>query len=155
MQTQQSFSVFSLMNSGLGTKFRGARRKDVLARPLRNTGVQHPAPQLYCTANRDERLITVTAPFAQTVFDGRNVTANPPRTEIWALLYAQIRMADDSDERNVLLADKKLFVPRENIPGALAYVPVNVNQSAPPQGITGWRNKEVEDLLAIYGLPAE
>ncbi len=139
----------------VGHKIPWSTAQGRFGRPLRNTGVQHPAPQLYCTASRDERLITVTAPFAQTVFDGRNVTANPPRTETWALLYAQIRMADDSDERNVLLADKKLFVPRENIPGALAYVAVNSNQSAPPQGITGWRNKEVEDLLAMYGLPAE
>ncbi|MDQ2718472.1 MAG: hypothetical protein M3Z26_01740 [Bacteroidota bacterium] len=139
----------------VGHKIPWSTAQGRFGRPLHNTGVQHPAPQLYCTANRDERLITVTAPFAQTVFDGRNVTAIPPRTEIWALLYAQIRMADDSDERNVLLADKKLFVPKGYTPGALAYVATNHNQDAPPQGTTGWRNKEVEDLLALYGLPAE
>jgi hypothetical protein len=119
---------------------------------LRNTGVQHPVPQLYCLPNRNEKMITVTAPYAQTVFDGRNVTARPPRTEIWALLYAQVRMADDSDKRNILLADRKLFIPQISNP----YIAkLNTNSDATPDGVTGWKNQEVEDLLALYGLPLD
>ena len=124
-------------------------------RQLRNTGVQHPVPQLYCIANRNEKDILVTAPYAQTVFDGRNVTSNPPRTQIWALLYAQVRMADDSDERNVLLADKQLFIPRYfSKTGAYISDPFT-NSDATPQGVTGWLNSDVENMLEMYGLPPD
>jgi hypothetical protein len=139
----------------VGHKIPWSTAQGRFGRPLRNTGVQHPAPQLYCMVNRDEKNITVTAPFAQTVFDGRNVTANPPRTDIWALLYAQVRMADDSDVRNVLLADKKLIVPRRINPEGIYLKAINTNSEATPQGITGWNNKDVEDILAMYGLPED
>ena len=118
-------------------------------RPLRNTGVQHPLPQLYCVVDHNENYILVSAPFAQTVFNGRNVTASPPRTEIWALLYAQVRMADDSDERNVLLADRKLVTLHANN----VFAPSG-DTNVSPQGVTGWTNKEIGDLLKLYGLPA-
>ncbi len=125
-------------------------------RPLRNTGVQHPVPQLYCIANRNEKYIIVTAPYAQTVFNGRNVTAKPPRTEIWALLYAQVRMADDSDERNVLLADRKLQIIEASNAYSKNYLAnLNTNSDATPEGVTIWRNNEVQDLLALYGLPLD
>ncbi len=122
-------------------------------RPLRNTGVQHPSPQLYCLAERNELHIRVTAPYAQTVFNGRNVTANPPRTEIWALLYAQVKMADDSDDRNILLDDKKMivpFTPYNNPTGVFVH---NSDSDMAPQGIAAWRNDEVGNLLSLYGLP--
>jgi hypothetical protein len=77
-------------------------------RAMRATGIQHPAPTLTCTVNRDEEKLYVTAPYAVTVHKGRNVTANPPRTELWALLYAQVKQADGKDFRNVLLHEKKL-----------------------------------------------
>ena len=124
-------------------------------RQLRNTGVQHPVPQLYCVANRNEKDIIVTAPYAQTVFDGRNVTASPPRTEIWALLYGQVRMADDSDERNVLLADKQLFIPRVYSNTGTYISDPFTNSDATPQGATGWLNEDVENLLDLYGLPLD
>jgi hypothetical protein len=117
-------------------------------RPLRNTGVQHPLPQLYCVVDHNEDYILVNAPYAQTVFNGRNVTANPPRTEIWALLFAQVRMADDSDERNVLLADRKLVI----LPEGNSFAPSG-DTNVSPQGITGWTNQEIGDLLKLYGLP--
>lgn len=119
-------------------------------RALRCTGIQHPPPQLYCVPNRNEKFITVSAPFAQTVFNGRNVTNRPPRTEIWALLYAQVCMADNSDRRNILISDKQLF------PESDLYKP-NYSQSnadATPKGYTGWMNKEIEALLENMGLPA-
>jgi hypothetical protein len=77
-------------------------------RPLRATGIQHPAPTLICTVNRDEEKLYVSAPYAVAVFDGRNVTADPPRTQLWCLLYAQVRQADDRDFRNILLDDRQL-----------------------------------------------
>src|SRR5690606_24292892 len=55
-------------------------------RPLRSTGVQHPAPTLYCTCQRNEDAVLVEAPYALAVLNGKNITEEPPRTEIWALL---------------------------------------------------------------------
>jgi hypothetical protein len=75
-------------------------------RPLRVPGMQHPAPTLTCTVNRDEEKLYVTAPFAVATHSGQNVTANPPRTQLWALLYAQVKQADKLADRNVLLDDR-------------------------------------------------
>ena len=77
-------------------------------RPLRVPGIQHPAPTLTCMVNRDEEKLYVTAPYAVAVHAGRNVTADPPRTEIWALLYAQVKQADNKEFRNILLDDRVL-----------------------------------------------
>ena len=77
-------------------------------RPLRVPGIQHPAPTLTCTVNRDEEKLYVTAPYAVAVHNGKNVTADPPRTEIWALLYAQVKQADNQEFRNILLDDRVL-----------------------------------------------
>jgi hypothetical protein len=82
-------------------------------RPLKATGIQHPAPTLTCAVNRDEQKLYVTAPYATAVFNGKNVTANPPHTELWCLLYAQVKQADNNDAdkalkdyRNILLDDR-------------------------------------------------
>ena len=77
-------------------------------RPLRVTAIQHPAPTLTCTVNRDEDKLYVNAPYAMAVHKGKNVTADPPRTQIWCLLYAQVRQADNKDMRNILLDDRML-----------------------------------------------
>jgi hypothetical protein len=77
-------------------------------RPLRATGIQHPAPALTATVNRDADMLYVSAPYAAAVFNGKNVTANPPRTALWCLLYAQVKQADNKDFRNILLDEKQL-----------------------------------------------
>jgi hypothetical protein len=77
-------------------------------RPLRATGLQHPAPTLTCSVHRDEEKLYVSAPYAEAVFNGKNVTADPPRTQLWCLLYAQVRQADNKDYRNILLDDRRL-----------------------------------------------
>jgi hypothetical protein len=77
-------------------------------RPLRATGIQHPAPTLTCMVNRDEEKLYVIAPYAVAVHKGKNVTSDPPRTEIWCLLYAQVNQADNKDFRNILLDDRML-----------------------------------------------
>ena len=88
-------------------------------RRLHATGIQHPAPTLTCTVARDENKLSVSAPYAVAVFDGCNVTADPPRTQLWCLLYAQARQADNLDWRNILLDDKQLDwrVEIEDVPG--------------------------------------
>jgi hypothetical protein len=75
-------------------------------RALKVTGMQHPAPNLLNVVNRDEERLYVNAPYAQAVFNGKNVTSNPPRTQLWCLLYAQVHQADGKAFRNILLDDK-------------------------------------------------
>jgi hypothetical protein len=58
--------------------------------------------------NRDKDKIWVTAPYAVAVHKGKNVTASPPRTGLWALLYAQVKRVDNQDYRNILLDDRPL-----------------------------------------------
>lgn len=79
-------------------------------RPIRVTGVQHPAPTLLCTLNRNSEEMYVTAPFAKAVFNGKNVTSKPPRTSLWAVLYAQVYQADGLDFRNILLGEKEMKI---------------------------------------------
>ncbi|SHM84816.1 hypothetical protein SAMN04488057_10463 [Cyclobacterium lianum] len=77
-------------------------------RRLKMQGIQHPAPALSCMPNRDKEKVWVTAPYAVAVHKGKNVTANPPRTGLWALLYAQVKRVDNQDYRNILLDDRPL-----------------------------------------------
>ncbi len=77
-------------------------------RRLKSNGIQHPAPALKIMPNRDAKKIWVTAPYAVAVNEGKNVTADSPRTELWALLYAQVKQADNLDYRNLLLDDRSL-----------------------------------------------
>jgi hypothetical protein len=71
---------------------------------LRVTGVQHPAPPLDCAVRRLPEEVVVSAPLATPVLNGRNLRPNKPRTEIWALLYAQVTQMDGESRRNVLIA---------------------------------------------------
>jgi hypothetical protein len=123
-------------------------------RALRTTGVQHPAPQLFCVVNRNEKHIMVTAPFAQTVFNGADVTSRPPRTTLWALLYAQVKRADDEAYRNILLNDRILLRQRIRSKKKKSS-DIDINTDAVQYGITGWKNKEVIKILQLYGLPPD
>lgn len=77
-------------------------------RALRVPGIQHPAPTLACVVDRDKDKLYVTAPYAVAVHNGKDVSASPPRSTIWALLYAQVKQADNTVYRNVLLDDRML-----------------------------------------------
>jgi hypothetical protein len=126
-------------------------------RALRTTGVQHPAPILFCTCKRTQKELVVEAAYAEAVLAGKNITANPPRTEIWALLYAQVRQADGKDFRNILLEDRKLLaVPRIRHkledPAGKAFLAFQ-NRDAPVHGVTGWTQAEIVSLLHELGLP--
>ncbi len=128
-------------------------------RPLRSTSVQHPAPTLYCTCQRNEQEVLVEAPYAVAVLNGKNITASPPRTEIWALLYAQVRQADGKDYRNILLDDRKLrLVPRAKgrFIDPLGNVVIGFqNQDAPARGIMKWTQPEISEMLRELGLPQD
>ena len=128
-------------------------------RPLRTTGVQYPAPTLFCTCHRDEVELVVEAPYATAVLNGKNITADPPRTELWALLYAQVKQADGKDHRNILLDERKLIlIPRKNDPLVTiegAVVLAQGNRNAPAHASTLWSNAKICTLLAALGLPIE
>lgn len=83
-------------------------------RPFRVAGVQHPCRHLIATVDRATAIpsgggsaqpcITASADLAQTVLNGQSLTsANAPQTQIWFLLYAQLRRADGQAYRNLLL----------------------------------------------------
>lgn len=147
-------------------------------RPFRLTGLQHPAPNSFCIVNRDEKVISVSAPYAQAVFNGKNVTSNPPRTAIWCLLYAQVKQADGLDYRNILLDEQELQLPpptrhdrtfrplindaRGHGKEALArQLEMQLSQLETldkesvryANGV--WQNKDVNDRLKLYGLPVD
>lgn len=81
-------------------------------------GLQHPAPNLLCQTDRDEQGLYVAAPYAESVYKGKKLTPYPPRTSLFAVLYAQVPQADGNGYRNILLQDKlmKLRVPKRQKP---------------------------------------
>jgi hypothetical protein len=114
-------------------------------RPLRVTGVQHPAPTLQCAVSRDRRGIQVSAPFADPVNNGGSLRPFPPVTQLWVLLYAQVHQADDADMRNLLLGN------RAAVPRPLRWE----RKYQRPQAETGtaaWSNIEINELLQLLTL---
>jgi hypothetical protein len=116
-------------------------------RPLRVTGVQHPAPVLLCTPSRLPDGITVSAPYALPVFGGKNLTPVPPRSELWILLYAQVTQADGEDHRNVLLGRKPAPVTDKRFNERLGFSAMGL----PGYGV--WDEEEIAGLLRALGLP--
>ncbi|MGQ0679967.1 MAG: hypothetical protein ACT4OM_10015 [Actinomycetota bacterium] len=127
-------------------------------RPLRATGVQHPAPTLFCTCHRDENQLSVEAPYAKAVLNGKNVTASPPNTQVWALLYAQVRQADGKDHRNILLDDRRLRLippPKRSISAKIISPTAFQNADAGARGLVLWDSDEIRQMLAELGLPPD
>jgi hypothetical protein len=100
------FYVYELRAGHDMTRWCKARERHGPA--LRVTGVQHPAPPLVCQAGGNDQQIQVSAPYATPVFNGRNLRPKPPRTDLWALLYAQVHQLDGQSQRNVLLERRRL-----------------------------------------------
>ncbi len=112
--------------------------------PLRVAGVQHPAPPLLPVVSSLPNTISVSAPYAKPVFSGRNLLPNPPRSQIWALLYAQVTQADGVQQRNILL-DRVRLGQRDNLGEALA--------ATHSIGAATWGRNNVESILASLALP--
>ena len=119
-------------------------------RALKTAGVQHAAPALFCTVDRNEKRILIDAPFAMVVSNGKNVTSRPPRTQIWSLLYAQVLQADGNDFRNILLQDKLMILQPKS-----KKIMQTINEDVQAHAVGGWTNKEVIDLLRRFGLPED
>lgn len=137
-------------------------------RPLKATGIQHPAPTLTCAVNRDEEKLYVTAPYARAVFNGKNVTANPPRTELWCLLYAQVKQADNDDSkkelkdyRNILLDDRMMHWgfklnhdPEDDDNEVAHHNAANSNESVSYQAPTAFRPITKQLIIEQLGIKA-
>ena len=135
--------------------------------PRRMSGVQHPAPPLTVLTDRTPGGMSVTAPFAVAVFDGRNVTSRPPKTEIWCMLYAQVLQADGLQRRNVLLAEARLdlvkvrdldvraFLARRLDMDARAANSLTVNVDAPAVGAFTWTETDIRHLLELFHLAVD
>ena len=112
---------------------------------LRVTGVQHPAPALYCQVERRRSGIFATAGYAIPVSEGRNLLPDPPATEIHGLLYAQVTQIDGADRRNVLLA-RALCAPTSLGDTSASHDVVAIGH---------WDQHDVELLLAGLALPKD
>ena len=119
--------------------------------PIRVNGVQHPAPPLKLLVDRTPKALVATAQYATAVFDGKNVTSKPPKTEIWCMLYAQTRQADAKENRNILLSELKLeLVQPKVVPNKFKIVSVNLD--APASGAQRWTEAEIQTLLERFNL---
>ena len=129
--------------------------------PIRVNGVQHPAPPLKCLVDRTSKGISVTAQYATSLFNGRDVTSKPPKTEIWCMLYAQLRQADGKDYRNILLSELRLdYVDPKKVPQLIdkkwtKLMVANaqlVNLDAPATGTQGWTGAQIQSMLSQFNL---
>jgi len=109
-------------------------------RALRVTGVQHPAPRLRVSALRKADTIEISSVFAQSFFNGNNCTPIFPRTNIYALLYAQVLQADGKQYRNILIDQVSLQKPARN---------TNIEK---PVGLTSWAMKDIRTKLLLKGM---
>ena len=120
--------------------------KDRYGTPLRVTGVQHPAPLLTCRVGRRLAGITVSAPHATPIFEGRNLLPFTsdfrPKTRIWVLLYAQVSQVDGSDRRNILLGQKPAWI----------YSQQDRQEEIDLSGVANWDQSEVEQFLDALAL---
>jgi hypothetical protein len=74
------------------------------------------------------------------VIDHRSLLPNPPRTDLWFVLYAQVEQADGADRRNVLLG-RKLGQPSKQ------------SQRTPEFAAAAWTAAEVRDALHTLAFP--
>jgi hypothetical protein len=120
------------------------------SRPLRVTGVQHPAPHLPCAATWRPlgppgiplgNDLVASAPYATPVLDGRRVGDGIPRSTLGFLLYAQARQADGSGYRNVLIDHHGAHLM--------------LNQDQVDYGSTAFPRDEILRALRDLGLPEE
>jgi hypothetical protein len=110
----------------------------------RVTGVQHPTPSLTCSILRIPDHIRISAPFARAAAGGRVIRSEPPRSELWALLYVQVQLADRSDWRNILIGRTRLRFSEQHIRDRIG---------AGPQGTGYYDQDQIDQWLDVFGLP--
>ena len=121
-------------------------------RPMRLTGVQHQAPPLTATVDRNEEAIIMTAPFATPIYNGQSLLRGEPQTEIWGVLYTQVLQADGAAFRNILLGEKRMIALRKGDNYTAFYQQQSVTDL---YGGCGWSQNEITNLLENMGLPPD
>lgn len=112
--------------------------------PLRVAGVQHAAPPLSCSVSRFRHGIRISAPYAMPIAYGRLFRADPPRSDLWGLLYAQVRQADGEAWRNVLLGRTHLGITDAQLRG---------RAGSEVHGFGFWDQDDVAAALEALSLP--
>lgn len=106
--------------------------------PLVLAGVQHPPPPLSASLARRPPGLRASAEPARAFHQGRRRTRRP-RTEIWMVLYARVRQADDLATRNIQI-DARRALPLPGLEGARLEA--------------AWSEGEISLLLRRLALPA-
>jgi hypothetical protein len=110
-------------------------------------GVQHPPPWIDCQVRWIGEDLVGSATFAEAVFGGRRLSADPPTTEVRLMLYCQVLQADGEAHRNILVGRKQVQRRRHERIRRVEGGPQR------PAGYTSWTAAEIEQLLATLGLP--
>ena len=142
------FFVYELRAGHDGTRWSTAQGR--FGRPLRVAGVQHPVPQLRCMVTRTSGGVTVVAPYATPILHSQNLRPAFPKTQLIALLYAQVLQADGKSWRNILLgraAGTPINLAHRNERGLNPAVTPGVMQFDP--------ENDILFKLGILGLPLD
>ncbi|MBC6108992.1 hypothetical protein ACFOG5_13295 [Pedobacter fastidiosus] len=126
--------------------------ENVLRRAPRRGGLELEETIL-TRAVRNE--IVITAPFATAVLNGENVSANPPQTSMWYMLYTQVRQADGKSYRNLLIDSGNMpYAPpkRKILDQAVSLQPI---QEGTKSGRAILKVEDIQARLLEMGLPAE
>ncbi|GGI29149.1 hypothetical protein [Pedobacter mendelii] len=98
--------------------------------------------------------IIITAPFATAVLNGENITANPPQTSLWYMLYTQVRQADGLSYRNLLLNSGYMpYAPPKR--RVLGKNELGLKEEGTKLGTAILKVEDVQKRLLELGLPAE
>jgi hypothetical protein len=96
--------------------------------------------------------IVITAPFATAVLNGQNISAMPPQTSLWYMLYTQVKQADGKSYRNLLISSGYMpyVAPKREVlqKGQLA-----MQDEGTRSGIAVLQVEDVETRLKEMGLP--
>lgn len=126
-------------------------------RPLRVTGIQHPSPHLTCSVTRAADAISVTAPYANTVYNGQpvyNFQNGDPQTRIWFMLYAQVLQADRATDRNILLNHRLGNTIRPNPNKFVKFANPQHSFNRDPQAGIQFPQDYIAGVLRLLGLPS-
>lgn len=127
-------------------------------RPLKVNGIQHPAPELICSAIRSEiksplfvkKYIEISAAHSNAVLNGKNITAFPPNTSLWYCLYTQVMQADGKSFRNILIDSGPMYYqPQRSTTNQDLYI----KESGNKYGTARLGLEEIGKKLESLGLP--